>query len=79
MSSPFTDDEMIKGEKNRPQKLTPESVTRHPQVMQERDNPAVTRNGGGQHISSDDDGWVVPLDELSKAELDLPEVENTRF
>jgi len=48
--------------------------------MVERENPALTRNGGGQHISKfDDDGWVVPLEELTGVDHCYPEVENTRL
>lgn len=65
VSNPIPDAEMIQDEA----------------PMQERENPAVTPNGGGQHISKadEDNGWVVPLDELSKAEKEKPEVENTRL
>jgi hypothetical protein len=64
VSSPIPDDEIVCDEA----------------PMLERENPALTRNGGGQHISKfDDDGWVVPLDELSGNEQGQPEVENTRL
>ena len=58
-----------------------EEITKDEVPMVERENPAVTPNGGGQHISKkdEDNGWVVPLDELSKAERDQAEVENTKF
>ena len=65
MASPISDDE----------------IKRDEAPMLEKDNPAVTSNGGGQHISKldEENGWVVPLDQLSKIELDQPEVENTRL
>lgn len=64
-SSPITDAEIVKDEA----------------PMQEVENPAVTPNGGGQHISKDeeDNGWVVPLEELSKTEKEKPETENTKL
>jgi len=48
--------------------------------MLERANPALPANGGGQHLRhDDDDGWVVPLDELTGLDRSLPDVENTRL
>ena len=49
--------------------------------MLERANPALPSNGGGQHLTKhdDDDGWVVPLDELTGLDRNLPDVENTRL
>lgn len=49
--------------------------------MLERANPALTSNGGGQHLNKhdDDDGWVVPLDELTGLDHSFPDVENTRL
>lgn len=49
--------------------------------MQECPNPSLPVNGGGQHISKydDDDGWVVPLEELASLEQTAPEIENTRL
>jgi hypothetical protein len=85
MSSPFSDEELVKGEAPRlsstPPPSGPEVAVVQPQVMSERDDPAVTRNGGGQHISKDDEdnGWVVPLDELSKDEREQEIVANTKF
>jgi len=53
-----------------------------PPPMQERPSAALPLYGGGEHLQrhDDDDGWVVPLDEL--AGLDprrFPDVENTRL
>lgn len=66
-SNPMSDADIVKDEA--------------PAPMQEVANPAVTTNGGGQHISKadEDNGWVVPLDELSKEEMKRPEVENTKL
>ena len=52
--------------------------------MLERANPSLPLNGGGEHLqkhSDDDDGgWVVPLDELTGLDRNLPaDVENTRL
>lgn len=61
--------------------LPDSEIMRGEDLMVERENPAVTSNGGGQHISKkdDDNGWVVPIDELSKAEKEKPEVEDTKL
>lgn len=48
--------------------------------MVESANPAVTPNGSGQHITKDEDnGWVVPMDQLNREEKERPEVENTKL
>jgi len=66
MSSPVPDTEIVRDEA---------------QPMLERANPALPSNGGGQHLNKhdDDDGWVVPLDELTGLDRNLPDVENTRL
>ena len=49
--------------------------------MTEAPNPAYTPNGSGQHLTKgdEDNGWIVPLEELSYAERERPEVENTKL
>ena len=61
--------------------LPDSEIMRDEAPMTERDNPAMTSNGGGGHLSKkdDDNGWVVPIDELSKAEKEKPEVEDTKL
>jgi hypothetical protein len=65
-SNPITDAEIIRDE------ATP---------MLECPNPALTHNGGGQHINKydDDNGWVVPLDQLTGLDQNVPDIENTRL
>ena len=66
MSNPVPDSEIVRDEAP---------------PMLERANPAMPLNGGGQHLNKrdDDDGWVVPLDELTGLDRSLPDVENTRL
>ena len=65
IENPIPDDEIVRAE-------------RAPMV--ERANPAVNSNGSGQHITKDEDnGWVVPLDQLNKEERERPEMENTKL
>jgi len=66
MSNPVCDSEIVRDEAP---------------PMLERANPALPANGGGQHLNKhdDDDGWVVPLDELTGLDRNLPDVENTRL
>jgi len=66
MSNPVTDMDIVRDEAP---------------PMQERANPSLPVNGGGQHLNKqdDDDGWVVPLDELTGLDRNLPDVENTRL
>jgi len=66
MSNPVPDEEIVRDE------AAP---------MLERANPSLPVNGGGQHLNKhdDDDGWVVPLDELTGLDRNLPDVENTRL
>jgi len=78
MSSPFTDDELKKGEKRQ---SNPDQAHENPLVatvqspaMHEPSAPAVTLNGQ-QNPRSDDDGWLVPLDNLPKESG----VDNTKF
>ena len=60
--------------------LSDEEITKDEAPMLERENPAVSPNGGGQHLKREEDnGWVVPLDQLSDAEKQKPEVENTKL
>lgn len=49
--------------------------------MTESANPAYTANGSRQPISrhDEDNGWVVPMDQLTSAEQNYPEVENTKL
>ncbi|XP_013416968.1 putative GPI-anchored protein pfl2 isoform X2 [Lingula anatina] len=50
-----------------------EEITRDEAPMLEKANPAVTPNGNGNVIADDDEknnGWVVPISELSPEELD---------
>ena len=65
-SNPMSDDEIVRDE------AAP---------MHECPNPALPYNGGGQHISKydEDDGWVVPLDELNGLHQHVPSIENTRL
>ena len=81
----MTMEEGKKGKKKPPMVIenpvSDEEITRDEAPMVERENPAVTPNGGGQHISKkdEDNGWVVPMDDLSKEERDQAEVENTKL
>ena len=61
--------------------LPDEEITKDEGPMVERDNPAMTSNGGGGHLSKkdEDNGWVVPIDELTKSDKDKPEVEDTKL
>jgi len=65
-SNPITDDEIIRDE------AAP---------MQECPNPALPRNGGGHHISKDDDnnGWIIPLEDCSYIDQNSSVYENTRL
>ena len=65
-SNPISDDEIIRDE------ATP---------MQECPNPSLPRNGGGQHISKDDDddAWVTPLEDYNGIEQNSSVFENTRL
>ena len=60
--------------------LPDDEITRDEAPMLERENPAVSPNGGGQHLKKEEDnGWVVPLDQLTDAEKSEPEVANTKL
>ena len=60
--------------------LADEEITKAEAPMLERQNPAVA-NGSGGHISKkeQDNGWVVPIDQLTKSEKSKPEVEDTKL
>jgi hypothetical protein len=55
-----------------------DEITKDEAPMVERENPAVN---GHQPISKrdEDNGWVVPIDQLSPAEKGRPEVEDTKL
>jgi len=65
--SPFHDDEIKKDEAN----------------MTENENPAYTANGSGGHLTKpskdDEQGWIVPIDELNRAERNRPDVLDTKL
>ncbi len=60
--------------------IADEEIVRAEAGMVERQNPAVA-NGSGGHISKkeQDNGWVVPIDQLTKSEKSKPEVEDTKL
>ena len=51
--------------------------------MTERENPAYTPNGSGGHLTKpttdDEQGWIVPIEELRRAEMNRPDVQDTRL
>lgn len=54
-----------------------EEIMRDEAPMVERENPAVSPNGSGQHLKPDDNGWVVPINQATD---NIPErVENTKL
>ena len=60
--------------------LPDEEITRDEAPMVERANPSVSPNGSGQHLKKEEDnGWVVPLDQLTDAERAEPDVANTKL
>jgi hypothetical protein len=65
--------------------LPDEEIVRDEAPMVERANPSVSPNGSGQHLrgpggrDGDDNGWVVPLDQLTDAERAEPDVANTKL
>lgn len=65
IESPIADEEIVRAEAP---------------MMVERQNPSVA-NGSGGHISKkdQDNGWVVPIDQLTKKEKSKPEVEDTKL
>ena len=60
--------------------IADEEIVRAEAPMVERQNPAVA-NGSGGHISKkeQDNGWVVPIEQLTKKEKSKPEVEDTKL
>ena len=60
--------------------LPDEEIMREEAPMVERANPSVSPNGSGQHLKKEEDnGWVVPLDQLTDAERAEPDVANTKL
>eukprot|EP00914_Ancora_sagittata_P019477 GHVO01038931.1.p1 GENE.GHVO01038931.1~~GHVO01038931.1.p1 ORF type:complete len:649 (+),score=84.42 GHVO01038931.1:207-2153(+) len=59
--------------------ISDEEMTRDEVPMLEHAHPAYTPNGSGQHLRDDEDGLIVPLDQMTAAELARPELENTRL
>ncbi|ELT94730.1 hypothetical protein CAPTEDRAFT_207988 [Capitella teleta] len=59
--------------------ISDEEMTRDEVPMLEHAHPAYTPNGSGQHLRDDEDGLIVPLDQMTAAELAQPELENTRL
>ncbi len=59
--------------------LADEEIMKDEAPMLEKDNPALTSNGSGQPFSKkdEDNGWIVPIDELKKSEK--PDVEDTKL
>ncbi len=60
--------------------IADEEIVRAEAPMVERQNPAVA-NGSGGHISKkdQDNGWVVPIDQLAKSDKSKAEVEDTKL
>jgi hypothetical protein len=60
--------------------IADEEIMRDDAPMMEKENPALTKNGNGQHISKkdEDNGWVVPIDEL-RSDKDKMDMEDTKL
>ena len=60
--------------------IADEEIVRAEAPMVEKQNSSVA-NGSGGHISKkeQDNGWVVPIDQLTKKEKSKPEVEDTKL
>jgi len=68
VENPMSDDQIKDGEEIKPKKAG----------MVERPNPSMTPNGSGRHPQNDEDnGWVVPIDQLSKSEK--AKIEDTKL
>ena len=77
---------MEEGRKKRPppsgieSPLADEEIKKSDAPMVERQNPSVANGSGGLISKKDEDnGWVVPIDQLTKSEKSKAEVEDTKL
>ena len=58
---------------------TDEEIMKDEAPMLEHENPALTSNGSHPLKKDEDNGWVVPIDQLTQEEKEKPEVEDTKL